>query len=112
MNLLRIIMVIIMNKICITATVIIIVSLVIGVTTYKVLDEHNDKLIEVEEKYIIETAKTCLNEKKCSGNEITLQTLYDLDYLETEADPVTKEYYNPESYVKIDGVNEEFIVVR
>lgn len=101
-----------MNKICITATVIIIVSLVIGVTTYKVLDEHNDKLIEVEEKYIIETAKTCLNEKKCSGNEITLQTLYDLDYLETEADPVTKEYYNPESYVEIKEANYTFIVVR
>ena len=100
-----------MNKICITATVIIIVSLVIGVTTYKVLDEHNDKLIKVEEKYIIETAKNCLNEKKCSGSKITLQTLYDLDYLNVEANPVTKEYYNPNSYVEITDANYTFIVV-
>ena len=100
-----------MNKICITATVIIIVSLVIGVTTYKVLDEHNDKLIKVEEKYIIETAKNCLNEKKCSGSKITLQTLYDLDYLNVEANPVTKEYYTPNSYVEINDANYTFIVV-
>lgn len=52
-----------MNKICITVTIIIIITLVIGVTTYKVVDKHNDKLMEVEEKYIIETAKKCLNEK-------------------------------------------------
>ena len=71
-----------MNKICITVTIIIIITLVIGVTTYKVVDKHNDKLMEVEEKYIIETAKKCLNEKKCSGSKITLQTLYDLEFLE------------------------------
>ena len=46
-----------MNKIWITSTVIIIVVLIVGFTTYKVLDEHNEKLTEVEEKYLIETTK-------------------------------------------------------
>ncbi len=101
-----------MNKICITVTIIIIITLVIGVTTYKVVDKHNDKLMEVEEKYIIETAKKCLNEKKCSGSKITLQTLYDLEFLDMQANPVTKEYYNPESYVEIKDANYTFIVVR
>ena len=101
-----------MNKICITVTIIIIITLVIGVTTYKVVDKHNDKLMEVEEKYIIETAKKCLNEKKCSGSKITLQTLYDLEFLDMQANPVTKEYYNPESYVEIKEANYTFIVVR
>ena len=101
-----------MNKIWITITVIIIVALIVGVTTYKVLDEHNSKLREVEEKYIIETAKACLNEKKCEGNTITLQTLYDLDYLEKEADPVTKEYYNSESYIEVNENNYTFVIIR
>lgn len=101
-----------MNKICITVTIIIIITLVIGVTTYKVVDKHNDKLMGVEEKYIIETAKKCLNEKKCSGSKITLQTLYDLEFLDMQANPVTKEYYNPESYVEIKDANYTFIVVR
>ena len=101
-----------MNKICITVTIIIIITLVIGVTTYKVVDKHNDKLMEVEEKYIIETAKKCLNEKKCSGSKITLQTLCDLEFLDMQANPVTKEYYNPESYVEIKDANYTFIVVR
>ena len=101
-----------MNKICITVTIIIIITLVIGVTTYKVVDKHNDKLMEVEEKYIIETAKKNLNEKKCSGSKITLQTLYDLEFLDMQANPVTKEYYNPESYVEIKDANYTFIVVR
>ncbi len=101
-----------MNKVFISITVILILALVIGVTTYKVLDKHNDKLREVENKYIIETAKKCLNEKKCSGSTVTLQTLYDLDYLTNQADPVTKEYYNPESYVEVKEANYTFIVVR
>ena len=101
-----------MNKICITVTIIIIITLVIGVTTYKVVDKRNDKLMEVEEKYIIETAKKCLNEKKCSGSKITLQTLYDLEFLDMQANTVTKEYYNPESYVEIKDANYTFIVVR
>ena len=101
-----------MNKIWITSTVIIIVVLIVGFTTYKVLDEHNEKLTEVEEKYLIETTKKCLNEKKCSGDEITLQTLYDLNYMDFQADPVTKEYYNPESYITVDGTNYSFVTVR
>ena len=101
-----------MNKIWITSTVIIIVVLIVGFTTYKVLDEHNEKLTEVEEKYLIETTKKCLNEKKCSGDKITLQTLYDLNYMDFQADPVTKEYYNPESYITVDGTNYSFVIVR
>ena len=101
-----------MNKIWITSTVIIIVVLIVGFTTYKVLDEHNEKLTEVEEKYLIETTKKCLNEKKCSGDKITLQTLYDLNYMDFQADPVTKEYYNPESYITVDGTNYSFVTVR
>ena len=53
-----------------------------------------------------------MNEKKCSGDKITLQTLYDLNYMDFQADPVTKEYYNPESYITVDGTNYSFVTVR
>ena len=101
-----------MNKIFVTLTVLFITALIVGVTTYKVLAEHNNKLTEVEEKYIIEAAKDCLNQKECSGNKITLQTLYNLNYLDFRADPVTKEYYNPESYVKYEDATYTFVSVR
>lgn len=101
-----------MNKICITITICIILFLVIGFTTYKVIEKHNEKLLEVSEKFIIETTEKCLNEEKCSGNMITLQTLYDLNYLEEQANPVTKEFYNPESYVLIEESNYTFVIVR
>ena len=100
-----------MNKIFITFTIIFISALIIGVTTYKVLDEHNSKLTEVEEKYIIETAKKCLNKKKCNGTKVTLQTLYDLNYLDFQANPVTKEYYNPDSYVKLEDAIYTFVIL-
>ncbi len=101
-----------MNKLIIGATAFIIVGLIIGVTVYKVIDDHNQKLTEVEEKYIIETAKKCINEKNCSGNAVSLQTLYDLDYLDLQADPVTKEYYNSSSYVEFNEDGATFIVVH
>ena len=100
-----------MNKVFVTVTIIFITVLIIGVTTYKVLNEHNAKLTKVEEKYIIEAAKRCLNEKECSGAAVTLQTLYDLDYLDFQANPVTKEYYNPDSYVNCEDANYIFVSV-
>ena len=45
------------NKYSITASIIIISGLLIGVTSYKVIKKHNDKLILVKEKYIIERAE-------------------------------------------------------
>lgn len=99
-----------MNKKIITITIIIIIVLVSSVTIYKVLKVHNERLITVEEKHIIEVAKQCVNEKKCSGSEITLQTLYDLEYLERASNPVTKEFYNPESYVLIEDSSYTFII--
>lgn len=101
-----------MNKIWVTITILVIVGLIMGVTIYKVLDEHNAKLLLVKEKYIIETAEYCLNEGKCEGDKITLQMLYDLDYLDKQANPVTKEYYNSESYVEIKDTNYTFVIVN
>ena len=92
------------NKIFITLTLFIIVVVVLGLTIYKVVDDHNEKLLHVKS----EKAKNCLNEKKCTGTKVTLKTLYDLGYLETQVNPVTKEYYSESSYVLKEDTDYNF----
>lgn len=82
-------------------TIIIIIAIIGGVTAYKVITSHNDKLMLVSVKRIEEAALKCYNEKKCLDTKITLSTLYEYEYLNREANPVTKEYYNEESYIEI-----------
>lgn len=87
------------NKGVIYITVIALLLIISLPTIYKVINNHNQKLYEVTEKRIIEAAKKCWNESKCEGEEITLNTLYELKYLKREADPVTKKYYDNESKI-------------
>ena len=89
-----------MNKWIITITLVIVIGLISGVTTYKVVTTYQSNLIKVEEKYLIEQAKACINEKKCTENKITLKTLYDFEYIDKEVNPVTKEYYSLDSYIE------------
>lgn len=100
-----------MNKFFITFTILIVFGSIIGLSTYKIITKHNAKVLLVEEKYIIETAKKCQNEKKCSSNTITLKELYDLGYLDKQVNAVTKEYYNENSYVNIKEDSSEFIII-
>lgn len=99
------------NKNIFIASIIISILLIASVTTYKVMKRHNEKVLLVEEKYIIESAIKCLNDKKCNSDTITLKELYDLDYLEPQVNEVTKEYYNEESYIKKDESGFKFIVL-
>ena len=110
MNLLKIIMEKSMNKWIISTTIIIIFGLIIGVTSFKVVNKHNDKLLLVEEKYIIEKAKECKMEKKCNNDNITLKELYDLKYLEKQVNPVSKEYYSLDAYVTLR--NNEYVFIN
>ncbi len=100
-----------MNKFIVTFTIIIVVGLLIGVTTYKVVDDHNKKVLLVQEKYIIEKAKDCINQKKCSNDTITLKELYEKNYLDKQVNKVTKEFYNENSYVEIKDSMYRFIIL-
>lgn len=87
------------NKVIIYTTIIAII-LIIGIPTiYKVVKNHHTKLYTISEKRIIEAAKKCWNEDKCKNDTITLKDLYDLKYLEKEANPVTKKYYAESSKI-------------
>lgn len=96
------------NKVFITITLFIIIASILGITIYKVMNTHNEKLLLVKSEYIIEKAKNCLNEKKCTGTKVTLKTLYDLGYIDIQVNPVTKEYYKESAYVLKEDNNYTF----
>lgn len=69
-------------------------------TIYKVLKDHQTKLYSVLEKRIIEAAERCWNKNDCTSDVITLKELYNLNYLNKQADPVTKKVYDDDSTIK------------
>ena len=92
-----------MNRIVIPGTIIIIV-LMIGIPTFiNIKKDHEDKLIKVSENRIKEAAKKCFLENKCTGDNTTLQNLYDLGYLETQVNPISKKYYDSSSVIKYEN---------
>lgn len=100
-----------MNKVIMYASIIVSLGLIIGVTTFKVINNYNEKVLYSEAKYIIEQAKDCINLKKCSGDAITLKELYEHG-LEKQVNSVTKEYYNENSYVEIKDSKYNFVIVN
>jgi len=100
------------NKITIKGSVIVILIIILIPTIYKVVNNHQNNLYQVVEEKIINGAKKCFYEEKCMNENITLKELYDLNYLEPISNPVTKEYYNEESYIKRKGNKFTFIPVE
>lgn len=98
-----------MNKYFFSGSVLICFFLITIVTTSKVINIHQDKLLLVKNKYLIETAKKCINENNCESNKVTLKELYALEYLDKESNPVTKEYYSEESYIELK--NNEYVFI-
>ncbi len=90
--------------------IIIIIAVLIIPSTIYVINDHNDKLIIVRDKKVIEAANDCKNEKKCTNQTVTLKELYDLKYLDNIYDPITRELINEESYV--DFNSNEFKIVK
>lgn len=89
------------NKFIISLTFFFIIMMIGLKTTISVINNHQDKLIKVSEKRIIEATQKCVYEEICKDNIITLKYLYENNYLEKEANPLTKEHYNEESYIEI-----------
>ncbi len=99
------------NKITIIGSIIVIILIITIPTIYKVVSMHHDNLYKVVEDKIIAKAKKCQNDGICLNDKITLKELYDHNYLDKMSDPVTKEYYNEESYVTIDNNQYKFISI-
>lgn len=100
------------NKITIIGSIIAIILIISIPTIYKVVKNHNNNLISVVEDKIIEAAKQCYFEEKCNDNKIYLKDLYSLEYLEKVSNPITKEYYNDNSYVLRENDKFTFKVIE
>ena len=98
------------SKFVINVTVIGIVLIILIPTVYKIVKEHNDRLMMVTTKRIEEAAKDCKMAEICKNEKITLKELYDNKYLEKESNPITKEYYNENSYVEVN--NYKFVEIK
>ena len=100
------------NKVIINITIVAIILIILIPTVYNIIKTHNDRLIKVTEKRIEEAAKDCYLKDICKDNKITLKVLYDNKYLEKESNPITKEYYNEESYVLVKNDTYTFKEIR
>lgn len=98
------------NKVITISSVVIIILLIAVPTIYKVYTKYQKDLYDTVEKKIIEATKKCYYANECVEEKITLQFLYDHNYLEKVSDPVTKEYYNTESYIEIKDNTFKFYV--
>ncbi len=87
-------------------------SVVMVFTMYKIIKTNRDKLYLVTEKRIVEAFIKCKRDRICINNSETLKFLEDNKYLEGEIDPITKEYYNLNSYVIYKEGKYEFIIVE
>lgn len=100
------------NKITIIGSIIAILLIILIPTVYKVIKIHHNNLYQVVEEKVINSAKKCFYEEKCLNEKIYLKELYELSYLEKVSNPITKEYYNEESYVEKNNNVFKFIVVE
>lgn len=87
------------NKITIIFTCISILLIISIPTIYKVVKNHNKGLYIAIENKITEAAEKCYYDEKCLDEKILLKNLYDLKYLKPVSNPITKEFYNENSYI-------------
>ncbi len=98
-----------MNKIMFYSFVTISILIILIPTIININNIHDEKLVLVTEKRIIESAIKCQKEDLCTDEKITLKQLYEFNLLEKEADPITKMYYSEDSYVIKKEDTYEFI---
>lgn len=87
------------NKVMIIGTIIIVILMISLPTIYYVIKDYQSNLLRVVENKIISAAKECYYEDICQDEKITLDFLYQKNFLEKASNPITKEYYNINSYV-------------
>lgn len=88
--------------------IIIMLICLISLTIYKLNKRHENKLYDVLYSKIEYQAKKCFLDKNCENN-ITLEELYNKEYLEIQYDPISKEELNPKTEIKIKDEKIEIV---
>ena len=89
-----------MVKKIISIVILCLVLLVSGVTIYKLIARHNNRLYDVLYSEIKYQANRCYLEEKCNNN-IVLEELYNKGYLDIQYDPISKEELNKKLEIKV-----------
>lgn len=96
------------KKVCLIITIIGVIVIIL-IQTLITIDE--DKL-KKEENYIkeniIERTKKCIQDKKCKEEDITLETLFNLKYIDTELEEKLSSY-SKKSIIKYPSLEIELI---
>ena len=91
------------SKNLILFTTIIIFLIVVVASVIKVYTNHIDSLYAVVENKIEENCKKCFLEELCTGKSTTLGELISKGYLESQINPISKEYVSEDLIVNFDG---------
>lgn len=92
-------------------TLLIIIAMVLVPAYIEVSQEYKENLNLVFEKKVVETTFKCIKEGNCNYGNTSLSKLYSLNYLEKQYNPVTKAYYNDESYIYYSTEESYFIEI-
>lgn len=87
---------------------IILLICLITLTIYKLNKRHEDKLYDVLYSKIKYEAKQCFLDKNCEST-MTLEELYNKEYLEIQYDPISKEELNSKIEIKIKDEKIEIV---
>ena len=88
---------------------ILIITILLGLTFYKIIKTREEKLYNVLYGEIEYQARQCFLKGDCK-DKTTLKELYKLKYLETKYDPVTKEILDEE--MLIEYKDEQIIIIK
>ncbi len=99
------------NKIIVYTTSLLIILLITIPSILLIMNNHNQKLITSNEKYIIETAKNCYYSESCVNDRITLEELNEKVGFNYPTNPINKKIYNKASYVDVKE-NFKFIEIN
>lgn len=91
------------NSIIIYTTILLILLLIAIPSVQKTIQIHQNRLLLVTEKKIIEAAKKCYYNDSCVTDEITLAELYEKTDLKELTNPVTNKVYSSSSYVDVQN---------
>ena len=89
--------------------VILFLTIMLIVTFYKVIKNREERLYSVLYGRIEYAYRSCYLKKECSDS-ITLNDLYEKEYLKTQYDPITKEMLDPN--IKITYKDNEVKILK
>ncbi len=83
------------NKLVLSFTILASILMIFVPTVIKIAEDHDEKLMLVATKKLIESAESCYYDGVCTSNQMTLSQLLRTGYLKSNVvNPKTKTYFD------------------